>query len=147
MRFAWFLIVLVAAGAAFPETNPFAPLTADEIRGTVRALRESGHLPRGARFSSIALDEPPKDAVLRGAATPRRALAVIYDRGGNHTFEAVVECAAKRVVSFREIPGVEPAVTGEDSEAADRIVRADPRFRQAMSERGIEDFRNVYVVS
>ena len=145
MRYLWFL--LVAAGAAFPETNPFAPLTADEIRGTVLALREAGRLPRWARFSSIALDEPLKDAVLRHVATERRALAVIYDPGGNHTWEAVVECAGKRVVSLREIPGVEPAVTSEDSDAADRIVRADPRFRQAMHERGIGDLNRVYVVS
>jgi primary-amine oxidase len=142
-----FLLFLLLAGAAFPQTNPFAPLTADEMRSAVRTLHAAGRLPRGARFSSIALDEPPKEAVLRHAPAPRRALAVIYDPRGDHTWEAVVECAANRIVSFREIPGAQPALTSEDSDFADRVVRADPRFRQAMTERGIFDLDRVYVVS
>ena len=62
---------------AFPPARP-SDRVRDSRRGSI--FRASGHAPAGARFHFIALDEPPKDAVLRHATVPRRAFAVIYDR-------------------------------------------------------------------
>ncbi len=60
------LFVISAWGAA----NPLLPLSAAEIRQAVRIVNSSGRAPAGSRFSVIALKEPPKDAVLKGTATP-----------------------------------------------------------------------------
>jgi primary-amine oxidase len=127
--------------------NPFAPLTAREIRTTVRIIRSYGRISQRAHFSFVALAEPPKDAVLRGDSIPRRASAVVYDPTGDHTWEAIVDLSDARLDSLKEIPGAEPALTVQDSEQADRIVRADPRWRDAMSERGITDLNSVDIVA
>jgi primary-amine oxidase len=145
------LPILMAAGAALCQpaatSHPLAPLNAEEIRLAAKIFRDSGRVPAGARFSILSLHEPPKDAVLDGRAVPRRAFAVVYDYQQNQTFEGIADLASRRVDSWREIPGAQPAITSEDSARADRVMRADPRFSKAMAERGIGDLGNVYVVS
>jgi primary-amine oxidase len=147
MRRAFPLVLglALAVRAAFP--HPLTPLSASEIRAAVKIFKDSGKLPASARFSLISLAEPPKEQVLRGAAVPRRAFAVIYDSRQNRTWEAVADLTTDRLESLEVIPGAQPAVTGQDSEVADRIVRADPRWQRAMRERGISDTTNVFIVS
>ncbi len=59
---------LLAAGAVLcaAAPNPFAPLTASEIRAAAQIVKDSGRLPARARFSILVLAEPSKDQVLRG---------------------------------------------------------------------------------
>src|SRR5215831_7969913 len=147
--FTTFVLVAVSGLTCF--ANPFAPLTAGEIRTAVRMIRGYGRAqglpPATARFSLIALAEPPKDLVLRGASVGRAAFTVIYDPPSNRTWEAVANLAEYRVDSFKEIPGAQPAITGQDSARADRIVRADARWKRAMQERGITDLNSVAIVA
>jgi primary-amine oxidase len=138
--------VLAAAALAQP-VHPLAPLSAEEIRLAAQIFRDSGRMPAGARFAELKLEEPPKDAVLRGAAVPRQAFAVIYDYRANRTFEGIATLASRQVGTWREIPGAQSAVTGEDSVRAEQVMRADPRFRRAMDARGIHDLDNVYTVA
>jgi primary-amine oxidase len=145
MRSALIPVFLLAGFAA--AANPLAPLTSQEIRQAVRIFQSSGRLPQTHRYSLIALDEPSKEQVLRNTPVPRRAFAVIYDRGGNHLYEAVADLSAGNVASWKEISGVQPPVGGEDSTLADRLVRADPRFHDALRARGIRDANAVYTVS
>jgi primary-amine oxidase len=127
--------------------NPFAPLSAREIRATTRMIRAYGRVSQRSYFSFIALAEPPKGAVLRGEPTTRRSFAVVYDPTANRTWEAIADLTDLRLDSFKEIPGAEPALTFQDSEQADRIVRADSRWRQAMRERGVNDLSSVDIVA
>src|SRR5205085_216369 len=80
-----------------PVMHPLAPLTPGEIRTAVKVVRASGRVPLGARFSMIALDEPPKELVLRNIDIPRRAFAIIYDDQANRAWEALADLAAGRV--------------------------------------------------
>ncbi len=149
-RWLVLLAVLLAEGwpAAAGEPNPLAPLSADEIRAAARIFRTSGRMPTGARFSMIELEEPSKEQVVRGATgIPRRAFAVVYDQDANQTFEGVADLTAGQMVSWKLIPGVQPALSESDSNRADRIVRADPRWRAALEERGIRNSNAVYTIS
>src|SRR5215469_11196881 len=137
---------MLAAAVALAQ-HPLAPLSADEIHSATKIFHDSGHLPAGARFSELKLQEPPKDSVLRGQGTPRQAFAVIYGYQTNQTFEGIADLTAHRVVSWHEVPGAQPAITSEDSSRAEQAMRADPRFRRAMSERGIRDLDNVLTVA
>lgn len=139
--------VLVVAASLAAAPHALAPLTASEIRDAVRIFRASGHAPASARFHFLALQEPPKDAVLRRAAVPRRAFAVIYDRASNRTGEAVADLSTGKLASWKEIPGAQPPVGEQDSSQADRIVRSDPRFGEALRARGIRDLNLVYTVA
>src|SRR5689334_5434001 len=110
MRSTVLLLVLMDLGcAAATSPHPLAPLTASEIQSATAILRASGHIRNNARFSLIVLDEPSKEMVLRGANVPRRALAVIYDRNTNQTFEAIADLSTEKVASWKEIPGAQPA--------------------------------------
>ena len=138
MRRILFLIYLTATClSAVP--HPLAPLTAAEIRAAAGLLRGSSRFPADATFSLIALDEPPKEMVLANTDVPRRAFAVIYDRKRNQTFEAIANLSTSAIDSWKQIPGAQPAINSEDSDLAEGIVRADPRWAQAMRERGIRD--------
>lgn len=127
--------------------HPLTPLSAEEIRAAARIVKNSGQIPSTAQFSQIALDEPPKELVLRNAPLPRRALAVVYDYSSNRTWEAVANLTAGRLEAVRAIPGAQPGITSGDSDLADEIMRDDPRFRQAMAARGIRDLRRVVVMA
>lgn len=138
--------LLCFVGSAW-AANPFLPLTAPEIRQAVSVVTASGRMPEGSRFSSISLEEPDKQAVLKNAATPRRAHVVIYNYRLNQTFEAVANLTAGALDSFKQIPGAEAQISGEDSDRAFQITFRDPRYVAAMHERGIADLNNVYGVS
>jgi len=142
-----FIPVLIALQTAAAAPHPLAPLTADEIRAAARLFRSSSRFPAGGVFSVLTLDEPPKDQVLAKTALPRRALAVIYDHAADRTFEAIANLTTGAVDSWKQIPGAEPAIDGEDSDLADEIVRADPRWAQALRARGIRDVNRVVTMS
>ena len=143
----FFISVLITLQPAVAAPHPLAPLTADEIRAAASLLRSSNRFPAGAGFNLIALDEPPKELVLAKTAVPRRAFAVVYDRKRNQTWEAIANLSTSAIDSWKLIPGAQPAINSEDSDLADEIVRADPRWAQAMGERGIGDADNVLTMA
>src|SRR5262249_15411992 len=97
MRAAWILLALAAALARAQAPPALAPLTAREIRAAAKILRDSGRMPADAIFSQLTLQEPPKEAVLRGAPAARRAFAVIYTPSTNRTSEAIAYLSSGRV--------------------------------------------------
>jgi primary-amine oxidase len=133
----WAAAILACALPLTAAPNPLAPLTASEIRDAVRIIRASGHAPGGARFHFLSLDEPAKDAILKHATVPRRAFAVIYNRSTNRLGEAIADLTAGKLVSWKEVPGAQPPIGEGDSGIADRVVRSDPRWREAMRARNL----------
>jgi primary-amine oxidase len=125
--------------------HPLAPLSAAEIREAAQIIRL--RVPDTARFSIIALDELPKEIVLRQIPTPRRAFAILYDMDSNRTWEVIANLSARRIDRIQTIPNAQPLVTGQDSGRADQIMRADPRWRGAMEARGIRDLNHVVIVA
>jgi primary-amine oxidase len=117
------------------------------MRVATRLIRSFGRLSPNIRFAILTTAEPPKDLVLRGAAVPRKAFAVLYDARENRTWEAVANLSENRLEGLKEIEGAEPAIGYQDSEQVDRIVRDDSRWRRAMRERGITDLNNVEIVA
>jgi primary-amine oxidase len=75
----------------------------------------------------------------------REAFAVVMDRPAGRTYEAVVDLASSRVLSWTPVPGVQPAVIEEEFDSVLQIVRKDPRWQAAMKKRGIEHFDKVYL--
>jgi primary-amine oxidase len=132
-----------------PNTaHPLDPLSKEEITATVAVLKASGKVSDSSRFPIIVLREPPKDEVLNfkpGGAMRREAFTVIYERASNTTSEAVVDLNNKSILSWQVIPGVQPAVMFEEFFLVPDIVRADPRWQEAMVKRGITDFDQVQI--
>ena len=100
------------------------------------------------RFVSIELQEPPKQAVLgltEGQRADRKAFAVLRDWQSRTTIEATVSLTRKEVLSWREVPGVHPAFTRDETEKCEALLYADARFQQAMLRRGVADLSLVMI--
>lgn len=118
--------------------HPLDPLTADEYKQAVAALTAAGRVNDASRFATLELADPDKASVLAwqlGQQISRRAFAVV--KQGMQTFEAVVELTASpSVSSWKEIPGVQPSVLGEEIMGVGEILAKDSTFVAALSARG-----------
>ncbi len=133
---------------AATATHPLDPLTAEEVERAA-ALVKPG-LGDHAAFCSVALVEPPKDALkalVAGDHLPRRLRFMGFDHpegepdGG---FDAVVDLAADRVEISRIAKGHAP-IGFADVMRAVRITKEDPGWQAAMRKRGITDFEHVQI--
>ena len=130
--------------------HPLDPLTAAEIRRTTAALARDAGVGPSFRFASLTLAEPPKADLLAwapGAALPRRAAAVVWNRADNRAYEAVVDLADERdaVVSFEHVPGVTPNFTVDEWHDCETAMKAEPRVVAALAERGVTDLDLVVI--
>jgi len=128
--------------------HPLEPLSREELETAIGLVKAEGRLSERARFPTVALHEPPKQAVLGfrvGDPVPRGADVVVLDKGTGQTFEIIVDLAAGRVASWEEIAGAQPPVLWEEWDEAEAAAKADPRFVEACRQRGIEDLEHVFV--
>lgn len=135
------MLTLPSLAAAQKVEHPLDPLSFQEHWSVLEVLRAAGHLNAETRFSIINLREPSKDLVWewsKGKTFPRQAFAVV--RKGPDTFEAVVDVASGRLVSWTQLRDVQPNWLGEEYGALQKEVKSHPAFVEAMKKRGIVDF-------
>ena len=131
------------AGTARAEAaqHPLDPLSTDEIAQAVAIFRADGRARPAMRFVSVSLHEPPKSelaSIRPGQAFRREAFIVALEPGEHTTYEAVVSVTEGSVLSWRPVPGVRaPIMPGEYADS-ERLVRADPGFRDGLQRRGID---------
>jgi primary-amine oxidase len=137
------------ASAAIRGLEPLTRAEHDAVRAI---LVEAGELPVGMRLVSVELDEPSKDeldALRSGAETaaspPRRASVVTFDRAANTLVTLDVDITAGAVIARRTVAGAQPMMGDEDFDLAEKLVRADQRWRDAMKKRGIADLDEVHL--
>ncbi len=128
--------------------HPLEPLNEQEFRLTTAVLRREQALTDAWRFASIELEEPTKATVKSwrpGDPVPRRALAVLWNREDNQTWEGVVDLTAKSLVSWTQVPDVTPHFTTDEYNEVDAAMRAHPEVVAALAERGITDMSLVTI--
>jgi primary-amine oxidase len=132
-----------AAGVA-PAPHPLTPLTTAEVEAAAAAVKAAEGLGDTARFVYVSLYEPAKQEVIafeRGGPAPDRLVRVIIRERAEHaTYEGIVRLPGGEVAAYKQVPGVQPSVMLEEFLAAEDIVRNDPRWREAMRKRGIDNF-------
>jgi primary-amine oxidase len=141
-------MMLMASSPGFAQDHPLDPLTEAELNTMVEVLKADSRLPEGSLYPTVALREPAKTLVKawkKGDPVPREAFVVVLDRKANKTYEAVVDVAGRKVVSWKHIPGVQPGVLVEEFATPREIVRKDPKVIAALAKRGIKDMENVQV--
>ncbi len=130
--------------AAESLRHPMDPLTAREYAAVITALKKDNYVDNSSRYSLITLDEPAKAKVLKwkpGDAVPRQAFVIV--KKGPQTFEAVVDITRGKVVSWKQVKGVEPGILlTEEWTDAQQIVRANPKWQAAIRKRGIHNFQD-----
>lgn len=128
------------AFAALPS-HPLEPLSAAEITDAVSVVKSSRSLGDDTFFPYVALREPPKAEVLAwkpGEPFRREADLVVFNRDANQTAEAVVDLTGKTLVSWTPRPGTQPNVMLSEFDEFPAVVRADARWRGAMTKRGLD---------
>ena len=131
------------ASAQVPK-HPLDGLTATEFWAVYDAIKTADHADARTRYPFITLHEPPKDEVLRWKpAQPFRREALVVVKEGPHTFEAIVDVAARKVTSWKEVRDVQPNVIEEEVFGINDDVKANPEWQAAMRRRGISDYDSV----
>lgn len=128
--------------------HPLDPLTADEIVAARDIVRREHACKATARFVTMRLQEPPKDVVRRftaGDPIDRLVFVVVMDRTANALYDGVVSVTRETVIAWNERPGLQGPLIMEDIHTADRLIRADRRWQEAMRRRGIEDLDLVHI--
>lgn len=145
----WMFMVGQVSGSENSKIkHPLDPLNKDEITTAVEVLKASGKTNKDSRFPLIVLHEPPKKEILNfksGDPIRREVFAVVYQRATDKTFEAIVDLNKKSVFSWNEITGVQPSVMFEEFFLVPQIVRADPKWQEAMRKRGITRFEDIQI--
>lgn len=125
-------------------THPLDGLTAREYWAVFEALKASGRVDKESRYPSINLQDPPKEEVLKwkpGETFRRQALVNV--KQGKQTFEVVVDVTQQKILSWKEVPGVQPNLTAEEAEPVGDKVKENSEWQEAMRKRGITDFETV----
>lgn len=129
--------------AAPGRGHPLDPLTGGELRRAARiALCRDGRAS-GLRVVDVSLYEPDKDEVRAwqpGARVDRQAWVVLLDREDGSTIELVISLDDDSIVTERKLAGVQPAMTFGEYDECEQLVRADPRFQEALRRRGVTEF-------
>ncbi len=118
------------------------PLTADEITSAVATVRASDRLTDAARFSTITVDEPAKDAL---DTAERRARLIIVPGPECSLVEAVVSLTSNEVISWVEREGMRPALGFEESFNAIVALHEHEGFKAALAARGITDLDKLQI--
>lgn len=137
-----------ASFSSFSVSHPLDPLSAQEIATAVQVLRGSGVLHPSTRFISLTLHEPSREFVRAfqpGQAFPREVEAILTSEG--KTYESLVDVVGKRVVAFRQVPGIQAPIPFEEAIECEECVKAYPPFQEALRRRGITDMDLVWIDS
>lgn len=129
-------------------THPLDPLTEAEIEAAVSVILQEQDLKDSARFANIVLREPDKNEVLAfkpGDPFTREAFLTVIELAENRVYEAIIDLNTLELMSWTEIPGVQPAILDSEFELLTEVVKADSRWQEAMRDRGITDFDNVVI--
>jgi primary-amine oxidase len=125
--------------------HPLARLSVAEIIAARSLMEKAGLLTPTTRFALLALEEPPKELVLRyrpGDQIDRQIRAVLLDVATGQSNTVVASLTRSEIDS---VVHIDPAVDGqppimlEEFVAVDEIVKGDEGWREAMARRGITE--------
>jgi primary-amine oxidase len=131
-----------------PSTAPAHPLdrlTAAEIDAARDVIIGAGLFGETARIAYLGLEEPPKHEVtawVAGDPVQRRVRLVLLDMATGGGRDVIVSVTDAVIVSETVLdPDTDghPPIILEEFMLVEEIVKGDPRWRQAMADRGIAD--------
>jgi len=137
-----------ASEATMQPTHPLEPLTRAEIETATEVLRGEARLTDEALFAYFGLEEPAKDTVagfVLGDAVERRVRVVIVPGPSTEVVEAVVDVGRRALASWREVPGMRPALLYGESFNAILALNEHPEWKAALARRGITDDSKVQI--
>ena len=135
-------VSLLAPQIPVASLDPLDPLTAAELLTVREVLEHAGRLTPELRFATVALREPPKEAVIRqrvSGSVGRTAEALLFDWTSSTPFRAHVDLRRRKLIRWDTLPAREPPMRVMIRRRLEEIVRKDPRWLEALARRGILD--------
>jgi len=123
-------------------THPLDRLSISESATAARITRGDVRFSEQMRFVSVDLHLQPKDVVLSyvpGTQVNRAADVVLIDRTDGSTHEVVASITDDSVSSWQRIEGVQPSIFIDEFIEAEKGIRQNREFQQAMAARGLTD--------
>lgn len=133
---------------AIADVHPLDPLSPAEIRTAREIVRSQTAFTASAKFATIRLHEPDKSVIRSyrpGDAVPRSAFVVVVDRLAGTLHDGIISLSEGKMVSWESREGLQAGLLMDDLQAAERVIRGDERWRQAIRRRGIEDLTKVRI--
>jgi len=146
MRVFSLVVAALLAGTASAQapTHPLDGLSAREHWVVYDALIASGKTDSTTRYLYEGLREPPKAEVLAWRpGQPFSRVAFVHLMQAKRGYEALVDIAARKLISWNEIAGRQYMTSRAESDAADALAMKDPRVLAAFAKRGIKDLTHV----
>jgi primary-amine oxidase len=150
-----FLTVFLYAGcwssraqAQEAPAHPLDSLKTAEYWTAYEVLQQAGHVDSETFFASVLLREPAKDVVLAwkdGSPISREADVVILRDG--KTFEAHIDLAGRKLLSWREAKGVQAPFLSSEIFGTDELIKKDTRVVEALKKRGITDLNTIQCIA
>ncbi|MCH8559142.1 primary-amine oxidase [Nesterenkonia sp. DZ6] len=134
------------------DRHPLTPLSVSEIDAMRSVLERESLLNDATRISYVTLREPAKCDVMAwtpGVHLPREVALLLTDLNTLTLTELVLDLDREAIVARRDVDAVEKGSApsfDEDLAGADPIVKADPRWVEAIAKRGVTDLDKVVVV-
>jgi primary-amine oxidase len=144
--------IACSRGFSSGPTHPLDPLSAIEIENASTIVRSylgydssDGGANNSLRFVSTSLFEPPKKDYIAGIKVARQAEIVTLNPTTGIASEYQVDLETSEVVSSVNLPkGVQPLLTPEDCDLAEKIVQTSKQIADIMSDRyGITDMSRI----
>jgi primary-amine oxidase len=124
--------------------HPLDGLTTAEYWAAYDVLQQAGRVGPDMFFTSALLRPPAKDVVLswtQGTPIPREADLILLQQG--KTFEARVDIAARKLLSWQEMKDVQAPFLASEMFGADEAIKKDPAVVEALRKRGFTDLNTV----
>ena len=137
-------LLLTASAEAQKAQHPLDALNTQEYWAVYDVIMASGHFDGDTHFESILLHEPAKSVVLAwkpGDAIPREADVVLLRK--ERVIEVRVDIAAKKLESWKEIPGAQGPVFDSEITGLTETILADDRVKRSLTKRNITDMNTV----
>src|SRR2546430_8893023 len=125
-----------ATGSGTRSAHPLDALDPAEIQAAGDVLRADSRVPDAALFAYFGLDEPSKDAVTgftAGDPVDRRVRVLVVPGPAADVVEAVVDVGRRAVASWREGPGVRPALLYGECFNAIVALHEHPEWKAALA--------------
>ena len=92
----------------------------------------------------MRLEEAPKADILKWRpGDPFTRKVRVTMRRDARTFDAIVDLTAGKVLSHRQLPGVQPSIMQHEFDRARALTKASPRWQAAMRRRNLTDFSKI----
>ncbi len=140
---SFIFLVFIPTSVTYANNSPYAPLDASELVQIVATVKKAPQYSEDLFFAMVQPAEPAK-VTEDVPKSKRQALITLFNREKNKVYEVLVDITANKIVSWQEVPHVQPIANSYDYDLMPELLKSDPSWRNALLKRGIKDPDKVF---